>query len=87
MENEKKNRCVFFFFFDFLATRNKGKKMCSAEIVFGLLPNCIVKKQNRIFFFFFYCKPCNCIARERAGKKIVVKIVLQYHFCIAERKA
>ena len=43
--------------------------------------------QNRLYCeeekFFFYCKPCNCIARERAKKKMVVKIVLQYHFCIA----
>ena len=31
------------------------------------------------------CK--NCIARERAEKKIVVKIVLQYNFCIVEKKA
>ena len=53
------------------------KKKFSAEIVFGLLPNCIVN---------LYCKPCNCIARERAGK-IIVKIVLQYNFCIAEKRA
>ena len=28
----------------------------------GLLPNSLVK-------FFFVLQPCNCIARERAGKK------------------
>ena len=30
-----------------------------------------------------YCKPCNCIAREKAGKKNV----LQNNFCIAEKRA
>ena len=77
MENEKKKyRCIFFFMIFQLLERIEKKKI-SAETVFGLLPNCIVN---------LYCKPCNCIARERAGK-FVVKIVLQYNFCIAEKRA
>ena len=32
------------------------------QIGIGLLLNCIV-------IFFFVLQPCNCIARERAGKK------------------
>ena len=59
----------------------KKKKFCSrsAKTVLGHCPNCIVN---------LYCKPCNCIARERAGKIVEKKkFVLQYHFCIAERKA
>ena len=54
------------------------EKKIDARTVFGLLPNCIVN---------LYCKPCNCIASERAEKIVVKKIVLQYHFCIVERKA
>ena len=55
----------------------------NAKIVFGLLPNCLVKNKIK-----FVLQPCNCIAREKAGKKkIVVKIVLQYNFCIVEKKA
>ena len=39
----------------------------------GLLPNCLVKKKKN-----FVLQPCNCIARERAGKKInCIGIVLQ----------
>ena len=36
-----------------------------------LLPNCLVKKK------YFVLQPCNCIARERAGKKYFIAIVLQ----------
>ena len=66
----KKKIGVYFFFMIFQLLEIIEKKKNSAEIVFRLLPNYIVN---------FYCKPCNCIARERAGK-IVVKIVLQYNF-------
>ena len=59
----------------------KKKKFCSrsAKTVLGHCPNCIVN---------LYCKPCNCIARERAGKIVEKKnkFVLQYHFCIAKRE-
>ena len=56
------------------------KKKCNAKIVFGLLPNCNGKKK---------CIASLAIVLKERGleKKIVVKNVLQYLFCIAERKA
>ena len=106
MENEKKNRCIFFFILP-VAGRNEKKKvytyvfgyfsnsMCEKKkekninmyfwVIFqqpkrkknllkkcnrngfGLLPNCIVEKK-------IVLQPCNCIARERAGKKIVLQL-------------
>ena len=44
----------------------KKKKFCSrsAKRVLGHCPNCIVN---------LYCKPCNCIARGRAGKIVEKK--------------
>ena len=59
----------------------KKKKKIGAEPFLGYCPNYIVKKK------IFVLQPWFCIARERAGKKIVVKIVLQYNFCIVEKKA
>ena len=55
------------------------KKLC--RTVFGLLPKLYCEKK------IFVLQPWFCITRERAGKKkIVVKIVLQYNFCIVEKK-
>ena len=63
MENEKKIGVYFFMIFELLEIIETKK--ISAETFFGLLPNCIVKKKKKNL----YCKPCNCIAREKAGKK------------------
>ena len=57
------------------------KKKISAETVFGLLPNCIVKKKICIASLAIV------LQERRLEKKIVVKIVLQYNFCIAEKRA
>ena len=46
-------------------------KKNAPEICMGYCPNCIVKKKK------FVLQPCNCIARERAGKKNCIAIVLQ----------
>ena len=51
-----------------------GKKN-SAETVFGLLLNCIVKKKIVSL----------AIVLQERWKKIVVKIVLKYNFCNAEK--
>ena len=70
---------MYIYIFFLSPVEITGKKIYNEKKKFCCRIGCIVKKKN----FFFYCKPCNCIARKRAKKKMVVKIVLQYHFCIA----
>ena len=54
------------------------KKLCR-KIELGYCPDYIVR---------IVLQGSNCVARERPGKKkFVVKIVLQYNFCIVEKKA
>ena len=48
----------------------------------GLLPNCIVKKKKK-----FIASLAIVLEERRLEKKFVVKIVLQYNFCIAEKRA
>ena len=57
---------------------NEKKKNCCAEPFLGYCPKYIVK----IFFFVLQALQLY-FKREGWKKKIVVKIVLQYHFCIA----
>ena len=45
--------------------RKKKQKKNAAEIWMGYCPNCIVKKKKIVL------QPCNCIARERAGKIVL----------------
>ena len=57
----------------------KKKKICSrsAKTVLSHCPNCIVN---------LYCKPSNCIARERAGKIVEKKkcIAIPFLYCREE---
>ena len=48
--------------------KKKIRKKNAAEIWMGCYPNCIVKKKL-YFNLAIVLQPCNCIARERAGKK------------------
>ena len=53
----------------------------NAKTVFGLLPNCLVKNKIK-----FVLQPCNCIAREKAGKKNCSEncIAIQFLYCREE---
>ena len=53
------------------------KKNFCAEPFLGYCPNYIVKRK------FLYCNLGFVLQERGLEKKIVVKIVLQYHFCIA----
>ena len=57
----------------------KNKKF--AELFLGYCPNYIVKRK------FLYCNLGFVLQEKGLEKKIVVKIVLQYNFCIVEKKA
>ena len=81
---EKMFICIFFSHFPIAGNRKKMKKKTKKqgeENLFWLLPNCIVKFN----FFFIVLQPCNCIAREKAGKFFLLQLhckrratVLQY---------
>ena len=86
MENEKKNRCIIFFMFQLLEQMKKNiiiiiimKKNCAESV--GLLPNCVVKKKKIVLQDWY------CIAIEVGWLLGDLKIVLQYNYCIAEKKA
>ena len=65
------------------------RKKNAAETVFGLLPNYIVKNENFcIARKAFYCDIVALDVQERRivlQVEWVLKIVLQYNFCIVEK--
>ena len=60
----------------------KKKKRLVQKPFLGYCPIVLGKKKRR----FLYCKPCNCIARERAGKKICSEncIAIPFLYCRKE---
>ena len=71
MENEKKNRCIIFFYVPIAGTNEKKKKICAESV--GLLPNCIV-----IFFFFLYCNLAIVLQERGLEKKNVLQYTILY---------
>ena len=81
MENEEKKILGIYFFFVIFPVAGTKKKNVVQKPFLGYCP--IVMEKKKI------CIASLAIVLQERGleKKIVVKIVLQYLFCIAERKA